>query len=359
MNPDVHGTTKYRDGATPIDRQLPSPDQVPGGKPADEVDVVPSGLLRLLGRSAAAVLAAAVLATAGDLAAGGIAGADSTGAGAGGGTVSVGAGSGGAGGGSAGGGAGGSGGGSSSGGGGPASPWSCVYTYLALNNQGGFPPGGPLPGAWYSVTCVDAAAGQQVTQTVWVTGTAPAPGPTVDPHALALQAENAIQLPRPSLRTDPAGTSVVNLATWLWIDPSIWHDEAVTASAGAVSATAVAHPVAVRWSTGDGGVVVCQGPGTAYVWWLPAAVQSTSCSHEYLRTSAGQPTLDGDPDHGTYVVTASIDWAVSWSSVGVPGGGALPALLTSDATLVRVAQVESVNTVPGAVRPLVVKGLGA
>jgi len=140
----------------------------------------------------------------------------------------------------------------------------------------------------------------------------------------------------------------------------IWHDASVTATAGPVSATAVARPVSVRWTTGDGGEVVCTGPGTAYAWWLPAAAQATSCSHEYLRTSAGQPALDGDPDHGTYVVVATVDWEVSWTSTGVVGGGALPSLLTSDAALLRVVQVESVNTVPAApVLRMPASGLGA
>jgi len=268
------------------------------------------------------------------------------GAGAGGGTVSVGVGSGGGSGGSAG--SGGATGGVPVGGGGSGSgsPWSCTYTYLALNNQGGFPPGGPEPGAWYSVICVDGATAVQVTQTVWVTGAAPVGTPAVDPRSLALQAENSITLPHPTLRLDPSGTSVVGLATWFWIDAGLWREESVTASAGQVSATAVARPVAVRWTSGDGAVVVCPGPGTPYSPWLPSATQSTDCAHVYQRTSAGQPALDGAPDDGAYVVTATVEWAVTWTSVGAPGGGALPTLYTSGATLLRVAQVESVNTVP-------------
>ena len=273
-------------------------------------------------------------------------GADSTGAGSGGGTVSVGAGSGSGGPGS--GGSQGSPGGTSPGSGGSgASPWSCTYTYLALNNEGGFPPGGALPGAWYSVTCVDAATAVQVTQTVWVTGAAPAGAAPVDPRSLALQAENSIDLPRPVVHIDPSGTAVVDLATWYWIDPGLWRDQSVTATAGPVSATAVARPVDVRWESGDGGQVVCNGPGVAFVSWLPSAWQSTDCSFDYVRTSAGQPTLDGNPDDGSFVVTASVDWAVTWTSRGVAGGGALPSLVTTDAVLLRVIQVESVNAATG------------
>lgn len=268
----------------------------------------------------------------------------SAGAGSGGGTVSVGAGSGSGSGGSPGG----SGGGSSTGGGSGGSPWTCTYTYLALNNEGGFPNGGPLPGAWYSVTCVDIAAGVQQTQTVWVTNGPPAATPPVDPRAVALEAERSITLPSPEVRANPSGTSVVGLGTWLWIDPSLWRAESVTASAGPVSATAVARPVAVLWTTGDGSRLVCPGPGAAYVPSLPASWQTTDCAHAYLRTSAGQPSLDGNPDDGTFVMTATVEWSVSWTSTGVAGGGSLPTLYTTGASLLRVAQVESVNTAPGA-----------
>ena len=133
----------------------------------------------------------------------GPAGADSgsAGAGSGGGTVTVGAGAGSG----TGGSSGGSTGGSSSGGSGTTSPWECTYTYLALNNEGGFPSGGALPGAWYSITCDDTSTGAQVTQTAWITGAPTATAAAVDPHALALQAEQSMSLPAPGLRLDPAG----------------------------------------------------------------------------------------------------------------------------------------------------------
>jgi hypothetical protein len=198
---------------------------------------------------------------------------------------------------------------------------------------------------------VDTAASLQVTRTVWVTGAAPSGPPPVDPRSLALQAENSIVLPRPALHLDPQGTSVVDLATWFWIDPALWRDQSVTATAGSVSATAVARPVDVRWSSGDGGQVVCNGPGVAFVPWQPSAWQHSDCTHEYVRTSAGQPSLDGNPDDGTYVISASVDWAVTWTSTGVAGGGALPSLVTTNAVLLRVVQVESVNATAGATVP--------
>ncbi len=293
-----------------------------------------------------AIVSAAALLSIGSALAGPLArpaGADtgSAGAGSGGGTVSVGAGSGS--------GSGGSGGGSSSGGGSggaSGSPWTCTYTILALNNQGGFPNGGPMPGAWYSVTCDDIATGAQVTQTVWLTNPA-AVVPPVDPRVLAVQAENSMQLPAPTVLLNPSGSSVVGLATWLWVDPQLWHNYSVTATAGPVSATATAQPIGVTWTTGDGWTETCGGPGVAYNPALPSAWQQTYCSHTYARTSIGQPSPDGDPDHGQFALVATVEWAVTWTAAGAAGGGALPTLYTASPAQLRVVQIESLNSAIG------------
>lgn len=234
-----------------------------------------------------------------------------------------------------------------SGGGTPASPWTCTSMYLALNNQPGIPPGGPLPGAWYSVTCTDAATGIQTSQTVWLTTPPSGGAPPVDPYALAVQAESSMVLPRPTIQVDPAGAAIVNLPTWLWIDPTIWHAEQVSATAGGVTATVVAVPVSVAFSMGDGGTVVCAGPGTPYDPSRPASVQTTACSYKYRTSSIGQPSPDGNPNDAAFTVSAAVTWAVSWSALGAPGGGALPTIDTSSSIPLRVVQVESLNALAG------------
>ena len=254
------------------------------------------------------------------------------------GTVTVGAGDGGSAGGAASGPVGT--GGSGSGGGSTV----CTSVSLVLNDEGGIAPGGPTPGGWYSVTCTDLATGQSVTQTVWIADQ-PAPvAPTVSPYSVALQAERSIQLPRPSLHLNPSAAAVVNLPTWLWIDAALWRPYSVSASVGAVTATAVARPVSVTWSPGDGSAVTCPGPGTPFDSELPAAGQSTDCSHTYETSSAGQPSSDGLPDDASFPVRATVTWAVTWSTVGGAGGGTLPALVTTASTSLRVEQVESVNS---------------
>ncbi len=195
------------------------------------------------------------------------------------------------------------------------------------------------------MTCADLATGAIVTNTEWLSQSASgAPAPAVNPYALALDAERSIQLPDPSLHFNPSPSAVVNLPTWLWIDPSIWHPESVSASAAGVTATAIAAPVSVSWSMGDGSTVACSGPGAAYDPSQPPAAQHTTCEYTYATSSVGQPSPDGDPNDGSFSVSATIEWSVSWSAIGAPGGGTLPNLTTTAAQTLRVEQVESLNT---------------
>jgi len=229
-------------------------------------------------------------------------------------------------------------------GGGGTSPWQCIYTKLVLNDEGGIAPGGPTPGSWYSVTCTDRQTGASTTQTEWISSRAATVNPGVDPFAVALRAENSLRLPRPTTYINPPGVSVVNLSVWLWIDSGIWHPYAVTATVGAVGATAVATPVSVTWSTGDGQAITCHGPGTAFDPGRSPLQQSTGCFHIYANSSAGQPSPDGNPNDAAFTVSATVNWAVSWSAQGATGGGSLPPLTTSSSTAMRVEQVQSVNS---------------
>src|SRR5664280_1056455 len=70
---------------------------------------------------------------------------------------------------------------------------------------------------------------------------------------------------------------------------------------------------------GDGGQVTCSGPGTPYNLGQPSSGQSTQCEYSYLRSSAGQPSSDGNPDDGAFAVSATVSWAVSWTAQGAAG----------------------------------------
>jgi hypothetical protein len=272
--------------------------------------------------------------------------AGATGSGSGG-TVIVGAGSGGTSGGATGTGSPTTGTGRPSGGGGQKSGAPvCTYTILLLNDEGGFPPGGPTPGSWYSVICIDPTTGAENIQTEWISDQAPIAAPAVNPRSLALEALNSMVLPPPVNHFDPAGASVVNLATWLWIDNTLWHPLSVSATAGTVTATAVATPVSVTWSMGDGGVITCEGPGQPFGPAQPAQ-QSSKCQYIYRTSSAGQSSPDGDSDQAAFPVRATVAWVVSWSAQGAAGGGAFPTMYTSTLSRVRVEQVESIYSEGG------------
>jgi len=225
----------------------------------------------------------------------------------------------------------------------------CTYIPLPAKQAATFGAGGPTPGAWYFVKC----PGKKLTIYSGALSWFPTGSPTVAgtpaaaPNALAQQAADSLTLPSPVVDLNPSAFSVVNLSSWLWIDPQIWHSYRATATAGNVSATAVAVPSTVLWTMGDGHSVVCGDPGTPYQPTVPELAQTTDCSYTYLKSSAGQPSAngDGDSNNGAFRVTATITWTVSWSATGVAGGGSLPPLHTSSTVPVRVEQIESVGTV--------------
>jgi hypothetical protein len=221
----------------------------------------------------------------------------------------------------------------------------CTTDVLTLNNAVGPPPGVTTPGSWFSILCTNAGGGTTTTN-LWISNTpgAPPAAPAVDPYAVALQAENSLNLPSPTIGFNPPTNAVVNLPTWLWVDAALWHPNVVSATVGTVTATATATPTSVTWNLGDGGSLVCAGPGTAYRTDLPSSAQQTSCSYVYQMTSLGQPSPDGNPNDGAFRISATVAWQVVWTAQGAPGGGNLPALTTNSAANLRVEQVESVNS---------------
>jgi len=227
----------------------------------------------------------------------------------------------------------------------PAPAPTCSDVSLPTKYAAPLGPGGLATGVFTLATCPGGTL-RLANGVVVLVPSAPAVGPGVRPtaaSALVQQAENSLELPSPVIGVNPAAFTVVNLATWLWIDPGTWRAFAVTARAGAVAATVVAMPERVTWSMGDGGSVTCPGPGTPYLTDQPSTAQSTSCAYTYRVSSYG----GGDGTHpggGTFAVTATVTWAVTWSVTGAPGGGALPPLETSASTALRVEQVESIDT---------------
>jgi hypothetical protein len=230
----------------------------------------------------------------------------------------------------------------------PTCPNWVAYSTEFPGQDGGPPPAGVAqPGAWYVNTCAVGGPTGQATGVTWLaTGQALPAVPPPDPALAGAQAASELQLPGPALTLSPSTKGYVNLTEWLWITSSMWHPLTTSAQAcnarGCVTAVASATPSYVTWNTGDGTTVTCNGPGIPYNTALPATSQSTTCSHTYVTTSAGQPSSDGNPNDAAFPITATITWTVAWSG---PNGsaGALPSLTTQGTTTLQVAQIESVT----------------
>ena len=199
--------------------------------------------------------------------------------------------------------------------GGVAGTWAAYvgrYGYTRACITPGVPPGGPGP----------AAAG------------AAAP----DPAVLARSAESRLALGSPVIQASPAvgRDQLVNVPTWLWL-AGPWAAVRATAVVPGERVIATAVPQRVTWHMGDGSVVTCHGPGTRYRPSDDPASPSPTCGHTYTRSSAAAPG-------GTFTVTATITWDVTWAGGGA--AGTFPGLATTSAVPVPVAQSQAIVTGP-------------
>ncbi|KPM55465.1 ATP/GTP-binding protein [Frankia sp. R43] len=194
---------------------------------------------------------------------------------------------------------------------------------------------GQGPGAWYLYQCTtDGVRDALYRPPVWLADP-PAPGPAVDPEALAAQARDHLGLAGPAISMSPVRDQLVRLPTWLWLDTAGWNPVAATAAAGGVSVTAVARPVAVDWSMGDGGTVTCLGPGTPFPAGADPKSASPDCGYTYTHRSLDEPG-------GTFTLTATVRWDVTWAGAGQTG--AFPGLTTYSTVQARVIDIPALVT---------------
>ena len=240
--------------------------------------------------------------------------------------------------------------GSSSGDGGAAQqqcPDYVPYSVAYPGADGGPPPAGAAqPGAWYVDLCAEGAAQGIATG---VRGSPPARFPV--PRLLirrrpAPKRPASCRFPIPrwrSARRRPATSISLNGCA---IEPvglaPVHHLRAGVQRRRVHDRVGDCHPVVRDVGHRRRVYLTCNGPGTVYNPAVPADAQSTSCSHTYTTTSAGQPSPDGNPNDGAFPVTATVTWTVVWSGPG-GSGGTLPSLTTHGATSLKVAQIESVN----------------
>ena len=221
----------------------------------------------------------------------------------------------------------------------PNQPYGCTYAVPSAKYQQLMGTGGPTPGKWVLPVCAGPGVIDPMPP-IWVVNATPQ-APAANPVVLVRQALSNLALPTPTIEMAPPADrdQLVNVATWLWIDPAAWRGMSATASAGPVTTTATATPAEVVWQMGDGQSVTCLGPGTAYDPSKPNA--TTDCSYTWRKSSAGQPG-------GAYQVTATLYYQAAWSATGAPGGGSLWLVAGPSAhAAVRVAESEAINTSPG------------
>jgi len=198
-------------------------------------------------------------------------------------------------------------------------------------------PSGPVPepGGWFMVLCSPDGKDPDSYGPVWVQAGATAP--VVSPEQVAQTARKQLRLPAPAIAASPSDTQLVRLPTWLWLSGG-WVQSSATASVPGVSVTAVASPVSVSWSMGDGTTVTCGGPGTPYQPGSNPEASSPDCGHTYLRSSAREPGQ-------AFTVSATVQWSVTWSGAGQTG--TFPDLTTTSTATFRVAESHALNNGTG------------
>jgi hypothetical protein len=154
------------------------------------------------------------------------------------------------------------------------------------------------------------------------------------PAEIAQLARSQLRLPAPDIVASPASDQLVNLPTWLWLS-SEWEPISATASVPGVSVTAIAAPISVTWSMGDGGTVTCHGPGSPFPAGSDPKSASPDCGYTYRTSSAGQRSEAFD-------VTATVTWTVTWSGAGQ--GGVFPNMTTAASASFRVAESQAITT---------------
>jgi hypothetical protein len=222
--------------------------------------------------------------------------------------------------------------------------------YQTLDRRGdegeyGEPPkngGLPSPGyKWLVKTCYPGAT------MTWREVPIEQQVPLIPAHLVALRASATFTLPRAVAQTSPPGTTLVNLPTFLYLDPDGWITRTAHASIPGTTVTVTATPEHVTWATsssdGDHGTVTCRGPGRPYTAARDDAYLDSGGPEDALRdgrcTTLYRHTTGATP----ITLTATVSWAVSWTCAGTcdQRGGTLPSLHTTAQTHLTVRQARA------------------
>ncbi|MGN6130455.1 MAG: hypothetical protein ACTHOK_08970 [Nocardioidaceae bacterium] len=195
---------------------------------------------------------------------------------------------------------------------------------------------GHQPGDGVVYQCYQPQTGIEIY--VWAQNPPPGSGAGPTPRAVAQHAIDQMNLqaidigiaPEPG----PDSVGLVGMPVWLWAkhpDSHTYGPTTASASAGGITVTATARVEKITWDLGDGTTIVCQSAGTPYEARYGNR-PSPDCGHVYDKSSAGQPS-------GKFTVTATSDWAITWSGAGQTGTIRLNGLTRSVEITVGEAQV--------------------
>ncbi|MEU0265147.1 hypothetical protein [Nocardioides sp. NPDC006303] len=132
----------------------------------------------------------------------------------------------------------------------------------------------------------------------------------------------------------PDSVGLVGMPVWLWArspDIQTYGPATASASAGGITVTATARVHEITWDMGDGTTVECRTAGTPYEASFGKKA-SPDCGHVYRLSSAREPG-------GTYTVTATSEWVITWQGAGQTGTIRLDGLSRSVEIAVGEAQV--------------------
>ncbi|MFC2660824.1 hypothetical protein [Actinomyces sp. oral taxon 448] len=203
------------------------------------------------------------------------------------------------------------------------------------------------PGQWYYLNChenrasseeeyIKARDDAESRPAVWVPDGEDPPAPEIDGETLAQAAWDAVDIPTPSIGTNPAlgdsGATVVGLDTWVWADGDTPATVTATATAGPVTATVTATASGLSLSAPDS-TPHCSGFGTP---WQPGMVEGSSdCTIVFGRASAHRASQ-------TTPLRTSATYDVSYTATDGSSGALDPVTVTSTTEL-PVTEIQTVN----------------
>ncbi|MGW2055902.1 hypothetical protein ACWCOZ_18630 [Streptomyces sp. NPDC001840] len=168
---------------------------------------------------------------------------------------------------------------------------------------------------------------------------APKPGgkQPVPVEVVVQRAVERLELPEPIVHTSPDEdfVQVVHVPTWMWVDHRTWGPVSTSAAVDGVKVTATALPQKAVWSMGDGGEVVCLGPGTLYSDAYSPRASSPDCGYTYRQASLDAPGQ-------AYTVSVRVIWDVEWHGGGQTG--VVPGLVMFAERQLIVDEVQAVVT---------------